>query len=63
MTYRQADRVVKNLQRKINKLMSEAGKLELELNRAYTARHIAWLNESPVAQKIQAQLSATSSTL
>ena len=63
MTYRQADRIVKNLQRKINRLMSEAGKLEIELNRAHSARHIAWLNESPVAKKIQAQLSATSSTL
>lgn len=63
MTYRQADRIVKNLQSKIDRRMSEVSKLEIELSRALYKRHVAWLKESPVAKKIQAQLSATSSTL
>ena len=63
MTYRQADRIVKSLQRQINSRMAAIDKLERKLTKAYQLRHTAWLNESPVAQKIQAQLSATSSTL
>jgi hypothetical protein len=63
MTYRQADRIVKSLQRDINKRLAVIERLELKLNRAYSARHRAWLNESPVAQRVQAQLSATRSTL
>jgi hypothetical protein len=63
MTYRQADRIVKSLQRDINRRLDAVGRLEQKLSKAYQLRHKAWLDESPVAQKIQAQLSATSSTL
>ena len=63
MTYNQADRIDKSLRRQINRRLDAVEKLEAKLSKACSARHIAWLNESPVAKKIQAQLSATSSTL
>jgi hypothetical protein len=63
MTYRQADRVVKSLQRDINRRMAAVEKLEQKLSKAYGARFIAAMNERPAQQRIREQLSATRSTL
>ena len=62
MTYKQADRIVKSLRRQINRRLDAVEKLEAKLSKAYSARQAAYLR-SQVGQRIQAQLSATSSTL